>query len=201
MPKSAALSASVAGREAEGLGSALAVSTACSVGGRPCGVSGCGPSWWQLRQRWLSRLVCAIPPDTLALGAPLLKDFPWQSAHTASDIECDDVSGPGERKCQRPELPSRNNSAPNVKATVSCVVNARRARTLRTGAHAVPGWQQVPSGFGPSAHGPPAAAARVQNHRSPFRRGAHSLVAPQFPCASGPRGQGLPSASAPHTHF
>jgi hypothetical protein len=98
-------------------------------------------------------------------------------------------------------------SAPTDAATAAAVTWPLSARRLRSGLQRAIGRQQVPSGSGPVAHGPPQSGGRVQAH-VPFvspgfvdRRGAHSAVARHSPVGLGPTRQGHPSRAFPQTHF
>jgi hypothetical protein len=70
-----------------------------------------------------------------------------------------------------------NDNPPMVIAQTQRVTSPRLARNVRTGWQGGMGRQHVPSGNGPSAHGPPSRLVRVHRHRLPSLTGWHSNVA------------------------
>ena len=117
---------------------------------------------------------------------------------------CPVVSGPG---FDEPKLASRSDEKPRsppisarTRPRASNPSRPRIPRRLRRGVHG--GWdcEQLPSGSGPSLHGPPASAGRRHSKRPFwFLTGAQAEMPPQVPSRFGPAMQGFPHA-APRPH-
>src|SRR5688572_32353909 len=71
-------------------------------------------------------------------------------------------TGPGFMKRNRRGPLSARSNVETVNAASHQVKTARRLRQLRIGPHGASEWLQAPEGSGPSRHGPPNSAGRVQ---------------------------------------
>src|ERR1039458_5501885 len=76
-------------------------------------------------------------------------------------VACCLDNGPGLMNPERKGPHSATSRKPMVRMAVQRVNTIRLERRLRTGTHGARGRQQVPSGSGPPAHGPPDSAGRV----------------------------------------